>query len=95
MTALDIRGPIRAGVARETMARVTHGVACSYGITADDLRGRSRVQPIARARQEAYFLCREQGYTMTQIGGYFHRDHSTVSYGISQEKQRREAENAA
>lgn len=95
MTHLDIRGPSRTEVLRETMARVTHNVACAYDLTADDLRGDRRVQPIARARQEAYFLCHQQGFTSTQIGRYFHRDHSTVLYGIRQEKQRRGAENAA
>lgn len=95
MTALDIRGPVRTGAVRETMAHVTQSVACAYDLTSDDLRGDSRVQPIVRARQEAYFLCRQQGFTMGQIGSYFHRDHSTVVHGISKEKQRREAENEA
>lgn len=47
-----------------------------------EITGRSRVAEIALARHEAMFALRKQGYSLTQIGGFFHRDHGTVVHAI-------------
>jgi chromosomal replication initiator protein len=54
--------------------------ATYFGLTVDELRGSSRTQQIARARQIAMYLCRERtGLSLPKIGELFgNRDHSTV-----------------
>lgn len=54
-----------------------------YRITFDDLRGRSRKQPLARIRQD----CMAEVYhntklSTTNVGRLFDRDHTTIIHGI-------------
>ncbi len=61
-------------------------VALEYGLKIDDLRGYSRKQPTASARQRAYFLARNEGHSYPAIGRYFNRDHATVIHGVNRWK---------
>ena len=56
--------------------------ATYFALTEDDLRGSSRSQTIARARQIAMYLCRElTNLSLPKIGALFgNRDHTTVMY---------------
>ncbi|MEO0049336.1 MAG: hypothetical protein RL556_668 [Actinomycetota bacterium] len=71
-------------------------VARYYGLTVDDLSGSSRFQAIARARQVAMYLIRDQtNLSLPKIGQLFgDRDHTTVMYACNkiniELKQRRE-----
>ena len=79
-----------------TPAEIQNMVARYYGISVDDLAGSSRFQAIARARQVAMYLCREQtNLSLPKIGQLFgNRDHTTVMYACTkisdQMKERRE-----
>lgn len=55
-------------------------VASHYGVTVDDLRGRSRIRPIPEARFTAMYLMKTR-YPMLhwrEVGAIFNRDHSTA-----------------
>jgi chromosomal replication initiator protein len=58
-------------------------VADHYGLSLSQLTGRNRTQPVARARQMAMYLIRQElGSSLPQIGEALGgRDHSTVKYG--------------
>jgi chromosomal replication initiator protein len=73
---LAAQRPESASVAR----CISAAVARHFGITAGQLKGKSREQTIARARCLAMYLCRQHtDLTFAQIGRLFgRRDHSTV-----------------
>lgn len=50
-----------------------------HRVTIDNLKSKSRVSKIAKARNEAYFLIRENtDMTLDAIGYFFNRSHSNV-----------------
>lgn len=60
-------------------------VAQFYGITADDILGRSQSRECALPRRIAMHLCRSKlNLPFMRIGEYFSRDHSTVMASIKQ-----------
>lgn len=64
---------------------ILHTIACHFGISLGELVGQSRKRRVARPRQIAMYLLREDaGYSFPHIsqlvGG---RDHSTVMYGCT------------
>jgi len=64
-----------------TSAAIMNEVAGFYGMTVDDLCGVSRKSGVAKARQIAMYICREQtDLSLPKIGELFGRDHSTVLY---------------
>ncbi len=67
-----------------TPPRTIARVAEYYGLTVDDLTGRRRTADIARARQVAMYLLREEnGLSLPSVGEFLGgRDHSTVSHGV-------------
>jgi chromosomal replication initiation ATPase DnaA len=66
-----------------TMAGIAKAAAIHYGLSLVDLRGRSRLQRVSHARQEAMAGMRAAGFSLNQIGRYLDgRDHHTVSHGI-------------
>jgi hypothetical protein len=56
-------------------------VAHYYGLTRAALLSRRRTAPIARARQMAMCLLREQGLTYNAVGRLLQRDRATVMHG--------------
>lgn len=64
--------------------RTIEHVAEYFGLAVADLTGRRRTANIARARQVAMYLLREEnGLSLPSIGEYLGgRDHSTVSHGV-------------
>ncbi len=65
-----------------TPEQVLASVAAHYGLSLSQLTGRNRTQPVARARQIAMYLIRQEvGASLPQIGKALGgRDHSTVKY---------------
>ncbi len=62
--------------------RILDLVAETYGVSTDRLVGRDRSREVARPRQIAMFLMREETETsLPQIGKVLERDHTTVMYG--------------
>ena len=64
-------------------------VARQFGLTENDLLGRSRTKEIASARQMAMYLLREEnGLSLIHIGELLGgRDHSTVRHGVEKVAQ--------
>ncbi len=72
-----------------TPAEIVEEVARYYSLDADLLRGRGRSKDIARSRQIAMYLAREETQaSLPQIGEVLGRDHTTVLYGCDQISQK-------
>lgn len=52
------------------------------GLTLADIRGRDRRRHFARARQLLMFKARQAGLSLTEIGRFVNRDHTTVMNGV-------------
>lgn len=66
---------------RLTCADIQQAVCDQFGISVDDLVGKSREKKIAAPRQLAVFLCRKlTTASTTDIGRAFKRNHATVLY---------------
>lgn len=64
-------------------------VAEYYNMETEALRGRKRSRPIARSRQIAMYLAREETQaSLPQIGDALERDHTTVLYGYEKISQK-------
>lgn len=75
---------------RETMASIAARVAVAHGYTLKDLHGPRRHRLLAYARFEAMWLMRQlrtldgaYRYSLTQIGNFFDRDHTTVLHALN------------
>lgn len=66
-----------------TPEKIIKTIAGQYGITAEDILGKSQMRSAALPRQIAMFLCREKlKLPYQKIGEIFDRDHSTVMSSI-------------
>jgi chromosomal replication initiator protein len=71
------------------MRAILAEVSAERRIPTSDLLSPSRQHPIAHARQEAMVRMYATGrLSLTQIGNFFDRDHTTVLYGIRQVQKR-------
>jgi chromosomal replication initiation ATPase DnaA len=61
------------------------------GVVREDLCGRARTSSVSRARQELWWLIRNQPdlhYSLPEIASLFGRDHTTVLHGIQAHQRR-------
>jgi chromosomal replication initiator protein len=79
-----------------SLNRIATGVARHLGVTAAELRGRSRRQAVAHGRATAMYLARElTSLSTTAIGRFFGgRHHSTVVHACYATRQRLESDAA-
>jgi chromosomal replication initiation ATPase DnaA len=75
--------------AKPTMMSIAKDVATAYDLTVDDLITHSRVRRVSHPRQEAMYLMRQvtwpdgtPRYSLTHIGQFFGKDHTTALFGI-------------
>ncbi len=62
-----------------TVDRILEKVAKKYGTTAEDIKGTKRTKEIAYARHISVYLIKKlTDLSLTQIGKYLRRDHSTI-----------------
>lgn len=61
--------------------RIARRVSERWRVSLTALKGKSRLANVVRARQVAMHVARRTGRSLTEIGRYFGRDHSTVSHG--------------
>lgn len=67
--------------------KIIQRVCTYFGISIDDLKGRSRTKPIVRPRQIAMYLARlHTNLSLPDLGRIFDRDHSSVLSGIQRIK---------
>lgn len=76
---------------RRRMADIAQEVAAERGLRMDDLRNASRVKALCHARHEAMLQMVEAGFTVSQIGRFLRRDHTSVLHGAQVARSRREA----
>ena len=68
---------------------ILQGVAERHGVTVDDLKSSNRKTNFVIARQEAYYLLKQAGYSTVQCGRFLGgRDHTTIMHGILQHEKR-------
>lgn len=95
MTPPAIIRPARPASAADILAAVSERT----GISVADIKGRSRLGPIVKARQEAMWALRETPKPFTcantinrrswpEIGRLFGRDHTTVIHGYRAHEKR-------
>lgn len=65
-----------------SMRRIALDVAMKHEITIEELTGPKRHQRQAHPRQEAMFKMKRAGYSYSEIGRFFGRDHTTVMHGV-------------
>lgn len=71
------------GTGFRTLHQIATEVCIRHNITLFEMRSASRGRTLARARQEAYFLCvQETTHSLPVIGRFFHKDHTTIAYGV-------------
>lgn len=69
-------------------AKAAQQAASEFGCAPADIFGACRFRQIARARQYAMWLLREQGFSFPEIGRRFDRDHSTVIHAVRAHAER-------
>jgi chromosomal replication initiator protein len=68
-----------------SVSEILDATAQEFGLQPGELKGKSRRQPIARARQVAMYLARDlTEHTPDQIGTVFNRDRTTVNHAVKQ-----------
>jgi chromosomal replication initiation ATPase DnaA len=73
-----------AGVAADTNPKLDEIFNCCckyYDVSPADMRSPSKALGLPFRRQTFYFLGREYGHSLHQIGRHIHKDHSSVVYG--------------
>jgi chromosomal replication initiator protein len=71
-----------------TSEKIIKALATHFGITSEDITGKSQAREFALPRQIAMYLCREKLQLPYQgIGKLFERDHSTVMSSVKQIQQ--------
>lgn len=64
-----------------TMDDIVNTVADYYSLSAKDIKGQTRSQKLASARQIAIYICREiTDFSLNEIGDFFDRKHPTIIY---------------
>lgn len=67
---------------------VLHDVAMRHAMTIDELISPCRKPRYVKARQEAYYLLRQENYSYPQIAQFCgNRDHTTIMHGIRQHEK--------
>lgn len=64
---------------RRELARIER----ETGVSLADMKGARRFRRLVAARWKAWALLRDRGWSLTQIGDLFNRDHTTVMYALA------------
>ena len=57
-------------------------VALAFGVTVEDIMGRSKVPKITKARSVAMVALRQQNFSLHEVGRFFDRDHGTILHAM-------------
>lgn len=76
---------------KPSIEQVQQAVASFYGFTLDELRSTDRRGPLVHARQVAAYLARDlTGHSLSVLGKWFDRDHTTMLSSIRQIERKRD-----
>lgn len=71
-----------------TLDEILNTVASYYKLSPKDLKGQTRSQKLANARQIAIYICRElTNFSLNEIGDFFARRHPTIIYSYEKIKE--------
>lgn len=81
----DLRRPYKTktAIANPIISDIVAVTADTLGVSVEQIVGRVRVKRYANARQIAYLIAREQGFSFPDIARATGRDHTTVLYGTT------------
>ena len=79
---------VKKNVGRYSMAGVLAATLEASGVRREVLISEERKGRITKWRHAAMYVCREQGYSLPQIGAVFARDHSSVSHAVKTIRRR-------
>jgi chromosomal replication initiation ATPase DnaA len=83
VTARSVRHPSQPAPPPASLPRIIAASAAQFGVTVEQVMGRSRYASIARARQIAMLIAHDRLHmSSVEIGHFLKRDHSTVSENI-------------
>lgn len=85
---------LSAETPRDRARKIAATAASMYGVTPDDVFGRSRRKPCVQARAQVARELRDgMGWSYPHIGRFLHRDHTSVMWMLGRlaknEKRRR------
>lgn len=73
-----------------TIESIIHIISFQFGLTINDIKGKSRKKNIVYPRQLAMYIARQiTTFTVSEIGNVFNRDHSTVLHSIDAIEERK------
>lgn len=72
----------------QLLSRVVGLVSTETGFLKPEIRGKSRIADIARARHLTWLKLTELGVSASAIGRAFHVDHTTVLHGVKSIKSK-------
>jgi chromosomal replication initiation ATPase DnaA len=76
----------------KTMREIAQEVGAKYKVDVARMKSRAQVQEICQPRQEAMWrMHKEMDFSLTQIGTFFNRDHTTARSGIRRHQARIDA----
>lgn len=80
----DLRRPhkIKLFVSNPIIADIVAVVSDTVGVPVEKIMGHCRIKRYANARQIAFLIAREQGYSFPDIARATGRDHTTVIFGV-------------
>ncbi|MCI5040041.1 MAG: hypothetical protein MRY81_10190 [Donghicola eburneus] len=74
------------------MEQITASVAAEHKVLPSELRGPSKFAQFIEPRRKVWAELQERGYSLSQIGRFFGRDHTTIGYGIKEFQKAQEAQ---
>jgi chromosomal replication initiator protein len=66
----------------QSIEAIAKAAAIAYQIPLETMLGKGRMASINRPRQIAIYLCRQAGFSLSEVGKFFNRDASSVSNAI-------------
>ena len=78
-------------IEREQFERYLAATVEAFGVTAGQVLGRTRLGPVAEARQCLYYALKRAGWSAVTIGRALDRDHTAVDHGCYKVERRMES----
>lgn len=72
---------------RPSVNRIVTSVAERTGVSPYRIASKSRSRDVIAARGWVFFLLSEDGFSLTQIGRMFHKDHTTILHSLRKHKK--------
>ncbi len=70
------------------LSKIVSEVSEHWGVPVEDILSRKRTQKYVKPRQHFMYLANLSGHTISDIGRFLSRDHTTVLHGIRRVEER-------